>query len=283
MKKFLSMIMIAAALVIAGCSEDDESYNADEAVSTYVPSTNPNVASIKMNYTDKSKREHSWEYNFQYDIHNRIKQLDMKIATYQKIESVIASKYYALNVTSTAYYYFEKYNTLKVRLYVDTEYPKRPDENESYAITQYGHFNNEGLLDNFGPFGCEYSGLQLVNAYLDNGRTYRFARDRNVNITGYQCINADTIEVSYSDYYDYTNIRNKTAFDFAAFVGNMVLERELPENPQWPYAHYQLGAFGMLGVCGTNLPQGEWKFNSSGLPVDYITPEGYHLAISYVE
>ncbi len=283
MKKFFSMMILAAAFIAVGCSDDEDTYDADKAVTSYIPSSNPKVAKIEMDYTDKIKKL-SWVYNFQYDIQNRIKQIDMNIDTYTKIESVIASKYYDLNVTSTANYYYKKDNLLKVRLDVEMEYPKRPSENGSYSITQYGHFNDDGLLDNFGPFGCEYGGLSLTRAYLDNGRIYRFARDRNLNITGYLAMRADTVEAKLEDFYKYTPIRNNTAFDFAAFVGHLALERELPEhNNSWEYAHYQLGAFGMLGVCGIDLPGGEWQFDSRGLPVDYITPSGYHLKIYYFD
>lgn len=277
-KKFLLLSILSLSLALfVSCSDDDDNYNADTAISSYTPTDKTKLSGIKMKINDAG-RDLTWSYKFIYDAKDRIKQMNLQFTTY----TTRNNRTYEVNVKSDAYYRFLSDNGFSVTYTVENVFPQYPAWNSSDNGSYNGMFNSDGFLKKFGPFDCEYTGYSLNKAYLDNGREYTLLYNSYGNVTGYVCDSIDK-KTEMRDIYDYEYMPeyvNNTNFDFSAFVGNIVVEREIPDNETWFYAPFHLGAFGMLGGVGTYLPKGEWTMND-GLPVKYIHPQGFEMQFEY--
>lgn len=274
-------MLLPACLLMLACSDDDNSYNADTAITPYepMPASYRMVKSVKLSTTDKG-REYTYEYNFSYDIQNRIKQINGNTKTYITRNNRI----YEVNITSAIDYFLTGGNSLKVVYNASEEYPDYPDWNRSIGTTNYGSFNNSGVLQRFGPFDCVYSGITLLKeAHLDNGRKYTIYRDRDNNVTGYQCDSADITLAHKPNSHEYSMIDNKTNIDFSALFGYWDIEREINNNGNWLYAVCQLAAFDMLGTRSRHLPKGEWELNEDKTPKSCtLQPSGIKVTIEYI-
>lgn len=277
MRKPFILFLPLLVLAFVACSDDDTTYNADTAVTPYQPSEGAKVGSIKMRMNDGA-RDHSWDYKFHYDAKNRIKQIETKLATHAKNSN---GRWYKVNVTNTANYIFTANDGLMVVYTREDEFPQYPAWNAVTGGRYSGSFDSNGRLTRFGPFDCEYNMGILSKTHLDNGRIYTIYRDTYGNITGYDCDSVGK-QISHRDVYAYSRERNMTNFDFSAFVGNLVIEREIAENYNWYFAPFHLGAFEMFGVGAWHLPDGEWTMNGD-LPVKYVHPKGYEMEIEYIE
>lgn len=280
MKKFFAIMMLPLCLCSISCSDDD-SYNADTAITPYEPLPAEEYAmvkSVKITTTDKS-RDYSYEYSFRYDAQNRIKAIDGKIATH----TIRNNRWYNVNIEYTTDYSFVKKNDLKITYNASFEYPKYPDWNSTSGLKYVGSFNDNGTLHRFGPFDCEYSGITLQKTYHDNGRTYILNRDRFGNITGYRCDSAEVTLAEKNNIYSYSEITNKTNIDFSALLGNWVVEREIAGNENWLYPSCQLAAFDMMGGRCTHLPDGTWGSDAKGRPVSCTLPSGLKMTIEYLD
>lgn len=282
MRKFLYMLVLplVAAIAVSCTQDDDDNYNADAAVTSYAPVEGFVVASVKTT-KENNGRLFSWEHKFTYDAKKRIKRIDSDIVHHQKASS---GKWYICNISSQANYYFKEDNIMKVRYNISRSFPDYEKWNNTLSGVYSGTFDAEGRLMNFGPYDCEYSGGTLYKVYFDNSRIYTLQRDSYSNIKGYVCDSMDVRIASQQDIYNYEPIaRNNTNFDFSAYIGNWVVEREIPDCVSWPYAPFQLAAFGMLGYGGVNLPSGDWEFDASGAPVLFTDDRGYRTEIKYVQ
>lgn len=283
MRKFLFLFLLPfIAAVAVSCDEGNEfdNYNADAAVTSYKPIEGFMVASVKTT-KESNGRLFSWKHTFSYDKKNRIKSIDSEIVHHQKASS---GKWYICNISSRANYYFKDDNYMKVRYNVSRSFPDYPRWDNTLSGTYGGTFNNEGWLGNFGPFDCEYSGGTLSKVYMDNSRIYTLQRDTYGNVKGYVCDSMDVRVAVKEDIYKYEPVaKNNTNFDFSAYIGNWVMEREIPDCTNWPYAPFQLAAFGMFGYSGLNLPSGEWEFNESGAPILFTDERGFRTEIQYLQ
>lgn len=282
MKKYFKFLLLLPLFAfVAACSSDEEEYNADTAVTPYKPlpaETYRMIKNIKLtqNYNG---RDYSWNYNFSYDAQNRIKNVNCDIAAHAYSDK--KNKWYRLNRNTSMNYYFTGENMLKIVTVVNDEYPET-GENKSLTTNYIGQFNNAGALVHFGQFDCVYSGNVLEKAYVDNERIYTFYRDRNNNVTGYRC---DSINKTY-DYpntYKYNTIENYTNIDLSGFIGNWVIEREIPVNESTDYPILFLAAFDMLGTRSQYLPDGAWAADNKGYPGSCTLPSGKKLKIEYME
>lgn len=294
-KNFFKLMMIAVAFVFIGCNDDDgggNEYNPDTAVSSYRPSLNPKVATISLKNTDVDNRTHKRSYSFEYDAQNRIKTIDMVVNTY----GIYKNRAREFNVNSKAYYYFTENNGLRIDYSTTGEMPKIDNSKITFKRSYNGVFDNNGVLEYFGSFDCEYNFTNLSSAHLDNGRKYTFHRDDYGNINGYSMYSATSgTTTDVLNEYQYSEYINRTNFDFAAFIGGFVLEREFDDDFRskneegvtkyyaWEDIPFQLGSFAMCGVCSYYLPAGEWTFNSAGLPVKFTHDSGYKMEITYEE
>ncbi len=280
------LLMLSLSLPIFTSCSDDEDYNPDTAISNYVPVDKPKVGEIKMSISGEDTRKHTWDYKFVYDAKDRIKQVALNFTTFVKRGN--NNRIWQLDVECETNYKFVKEDVLSVAYHINHIYPDYPKWNKTpIDVGSYsGVFNSNGYLISYGPFDCEYeyNGSRLKKAYLDNGREYTLYYNTYDNITGYVCDSVDK-KTEMRDIYKYEYIsehKNNTNFDFSAFIGNIVIERELPINEEWYYAPIHLGAFGMLGNPGIYLPKGDWTMEN-GLPVKYIHPQGFEMTIKYVE
>lgn len=278
MKNILKNLLLPACLLLAACSSDD-SYNADTAESPYNPlpaDSYRTVKSVRFSVTNK-ERDYSYAYSFRYDAQHRIKAVDGAVATYV----LRNNRYYKLDISSVADYYYIDGDGLKVVYNATLEYPAYTDWNTTRGETYYGTFNADGALQNFASFDCSYSGALLEKAYVDNSRSYTLHRDRYNNVVGYSCDSLDVTIASHPMLYAYSNTPNRTNIDFSALIGNWVIEREIYGNENWLMPVCMLASFDMLGGRGTHLPDGEWTLDSSGCPVSCVLPSGIRLDVEY--
>lgn len=305
MKKILWFLMLAAGFVFVACSDDDDSYDADAAVSNYKPvQGDKKVASL---YTTNviEGREYAWKHNFEYDKQGRIKEVRSEIKHHRPYSQTVTGevKYQLCNITSNAkyYYYGER---LEVEYTVNREYPQFPKWNSSYSRTDGGVLNENGHIVNFvqPPYeglDCEYSLMSLKNVVFDGEKKFEILRDNNGNINGhkfwgYDSEGNDSTSVKQNRY-SYTWLKNKTNFDFSAYIGYWEHERFIDALSSWPYASYQLAAFGFFGSCSPYLPKCEaasleggvsdvdfWTMKD-GYPVQYKDADGRVTLITYVE
>ncbi len=268
---FLSLI----AFVATGCSSDDE-YNADTAISYYKPDADKRMVSSIAITSNVENRDYSWTYNFVYDAQKRIKEINGVTKFY---ESRI--KQYCEGTINTRYYYNNE--TLKIEYQYDIYFPES-SKSTSKSDKYFGAFDKEdGVLKSFYSFDCEYSGLMLSKAYVDDGTIFGLEYDRSNNIIkAYQLdsLGNDPIESTVREYEYSTNLNN-TNIDFSSFIGNNIIERIVPPNTYHPFELFHLGAFGMFGGRGKNLPKGTWEFDGEGCPVKFVSPQNRTYIITY--
>ncbi len=279
MKKHFALLFMLAAFFAAACNSDNEGYNADTAISHYkpLPSTSYRmVRGILMEQTYNG-RNYSWDYVFTYDAQNRIKNVNCDIVTHAKDGN---GKYHKITGAVSMNYIFESENIMKINTIInDPDHIINEDSNYKYA----GEFNENGLLDNFAVFGCEYShGGTLNKAYMDNERIYTMLRDDKGNVAGYRCDSVGNVLANYPQKYEYSAISNKTNIDIAGFVGNCDIEREIPGNENKQYPIVLLSAFDMLGQRSPNLPKGSWVLDSDRCPTEGTLSTGIKLTIRYM-
>jgi hypothetical protein len=254
----------AICLFATGCSDDD-GYNADSAISNYVPEEYTKmVESVTTVIEDDGGREYVWTYEFLYDIKNRIQQIDGTMKYYYKGQ--------LCNSTSTAKYRYNK-ALLTVEYVKEDVYPNKSDWNMTSKGSYKGGFNANGTLANFYTFDCEYSGMLFTKAYVDGGEEYAMEYDRFNNLVKAYRVDGNAPAVGTLKVYTYSPYKNKTNLDFASFFGYNIAERLVPANTSHNYAIFQLGAFGMFGSRSTNLPDGVWEFDSDGCPTKYTNSE----------
>lgn len=278
MNHIIKNLLLPACMLLAACGSDD-GYNADTAESPYNPlpaDTYRMVKSVKFSVTNNN-RSYSYDYAFRYDAQNRIKAVDGTVATYV----IRNNRYYELDITSVADYYYVNGDGLKVVYNAQLEFPTYTDWNTTRGETYYGTFNANGALQNFATFDCSYSGALLDKAYVDNARSYTLYRDRYNNVTGYSCDSLDVEIASNPMIYSYSDLPNRTNLDFSALIGNWVIEREIYGNENWLMPMCMLAAFDMLGGRGSHLPAGEWTLDEHGCPVGCVLPSGITLNVEY--
>lgn len=289
MKKYLILLLLPLSFAFVSCSDDDEvftpfeeDYNADEAVSVYEATDYRKVKSIEMT-AEKDGRGYSWKYNFSYDAQNRIKSIDTECVTHWYYST--NKRWYRINRSTKAEYYYKEGNQLKIAYSVTEEYPAYPDWNNTVEEWYVGRFNDNGFLESFASFDCVYNGATLTNIHVDGGRQYQIVRAQDC-VSGYIFIPSEGENAEVADYsyiHKYTRIINQTNIDFSGLFGNWVLEREIPGCEEWPYAPFQLAAFDMLGTRSLYLPIGDWQFDIYNSPVAVTLPQGYKCKIAYVD
>lgn len=279
MKKHFTLLFMAASLFMVACSSDDEGYNADTAISHYTPMPQDDyrmVQGIKMTQLYNG-RNFTWDYTFDYDAQNRIKNVNCDVTTFAKDNS---GKYHKVTGAITMNYIFESENIMKIHTTITSEPQGIINEDSEYKYA--GEFSNDGRLTDFAVFGCEYSmGGRLSKAYMDNERVYSMSHDGMGNITGYRCDSVNKVLADYPNKYEYSVALNKTNIDIAGFMGNCVIEREIPGNENEMYPIVLLSAFDMLGQRSPGLPKGEWSYDAQGSPVKGVLSDGIELNIRY--
>lgn len=271
--------MLVFGFSVMSCESSDD-YNPDTAESYYTPDTNGNSVSSITTTSVVNGREYSWTYDFDYDINNRIKEINVKMKHYDKNR--------ICNITSNAKYYYDKVS-LKIKYVMEFDYPDDSDKNYTLKGTYSGAFNKNGTLANFYSYDCEYSGTLFTKAYVDGGDEYAFEYDTYNNLVRtYRCDESGGVETSTLREYSYTPFNNRTNFDFASFLGYNIVERLVYVNELPVYAIFQLGAFGMFGSVSTHLPEGDkslpyggWEFNADKCPVSFVSAEGRKSVITY--
>ena len=96
---FRLMFLSLCAAAFVGCSDSDD-YNADTAISPYEPVPERRLVSQVSTTDTIDGRAYLWEYNFSYDVHNRIKEINSKIVGYVDEEFVNITRYYKCSKTS---------------------------------------------------------------------------------------------------------------------------------------------------------------------------------------
>ena len=295
MKTLIKLFIGVLSLGFVACTDDD--YNADTANSPYEPTTLRAVAQVKTTNTIDG-RNYSWEHNFSYDAKGRIREINSVMIHHRMVEFADVVRYYECKITSKANYFY-KGKKLEVAYSLTREYPDYPAWNTRESDTDYGFFNDRGVLERFSSLDFEYSTTQLQKGYSDIGREYTIMRDASGNVIGFVCndTSVDSLVVDKSYEYRYSDFRNKTNFDFSAYFGYWGVEQEIYANRMQYYASYQLGAFGMLGATSGYLPKsmlgknsngeplyldGNWRFED-GYPVEFVDATGRKTVIEYVE
>lgn len=304
MKKFLWFFMLVAGIVFAACSDDSEAYDADSAVSNYVPLLGSRQVASLFTTNEIDGREYSWKHNFTYDKHGRIKEVNSEIKHHRAFPQVLGGVNYQLcNIISNAKYYY-KGEYLQIAYTVNREYPNYSEYNNSYSYVDAAMLNENGHIKNYSQppyegFECEYNFAKLRSVAFDGGHQIDIYRDAKNNVnghkyTGYDKNGNDSIS-TLPDRYKYTGVRNKTNFDFSAYLGYWEHERCINAMLDWPYASYQLAAFGFFGtgseflpLCLTSLAADVatldlWVFDNEGFPVKYTDPSGRVTEITYTE
>lgn len=295
--KILKSAILILCVSFMSCDNNDYSgYDADTAESPYKPIEGRRmVASVKTTNT-VGGRNYSWEHQFSYDSHGRIREINSHIVHHHYKESSIGySKYYRCDITSKANYYYLG-NGIDIVYSVEREYPEYPDWNTSASGKDEGRFNANGTLGKYSVLDFEYSATSLNTAYIDGGRRYEIVRGRGGNISGYKLYDeiADTLMVDHADRYEFSYDKNRTNFDFSGYFGYWGAEQEIPINSSIYYAPYQLAAFGMLGAGCQHLPlgitltdsngnetTGQWELDSEGYPLSFTDAYGRRTEVAY--
>lgn len=292
-KNFLGFSIFLASLSFISCDSNEYAgYDADNAESPYVPRENVRMVKSVKSVNRIGGRDYSWEHTFEYDKHNRIKEINLSVIHHRKV----ASEYYLCHITSKAcYYYLDK--TLDVCYDIKWEYPEAPSENTSVKGKDEGIFGSSGNLLKISSLDLEYSGNTLVKAYSDGGRRYEITRTRDC-VNGFKLYDdyLDTIISDKGDIYKYAYDKNNTNFDFSGYFGYWGIESEIPYNSIPYYASYQLAAFGMMGSTSPYLPlgkavtaddgsvaYGKWSFDDKGYPVEFMDSDGRRTVVTYIE
>lgn len=267
------------AFVVTGCSSEED-YNADTATSYYKPESYERIVSSIAVTSNVENRDYSWTYNFVYDAQNRIKEINGATKFYEN-----NIKQYCEGTILTKYYYDDE--TLKIEYIYDIYVPKL-DKSINKNGRYYGCFDKQdGKLVSFDSFDCEYEGLMLKRAYTDYGTSFGLEYDRGNNIIkAYQFDSLGVVAESTVREYEYSTEINRTNIDFASFLGYNIIERNVPCNEYHPYELFHLGAFGMFGGRGKNLPKGVWEFEDwkdKKFPVKYVSPDNRTYIIKYKE
>jgi hypothetical protein len=309
-KKFFYMLLVSLATIgFTACSDNDDDYNANTAVSPYEPAQGRRmVAQIKTTNTVDG-RDYSWEHNFQYDAQNRIRQIDSRFVHYRAVKFANTTRFYRCNITSQANYYFED-EKFRVEYTLSREYPEFPEWNSTESGKDHGLFNSNGTLAKISAIDLEYNATQLQRAYSDGGIKTEVARDASGNVTGYRkyrMMNAeqDTLIIDRSNDFRYYRDANRTNFDFSSYFGYWGIDQLLYANNTEYYASYQLAAFGFFGATSSHLPYGmlardgkgnvvmesgtpkylygNWEFDSQNCPVSFTDGTGRRTEITYIE
>lgn len=304
MKKIFYLFALLAGFSFLSCSEDEE-YNPDKAQSNYTPVEGRKVASLHTTNT-LNGRDYSWKHNFSYDAQGRIKEVNSVIKHHHKYEAYGGVFYRECNITSKAKYYFDK-DEITVKYTVNKEYPDYPDWNTKSSYTDSGVLNENGYIKNYVSnyfkdgvvfslgFECEYKMNNLYLAHFDGGFNCEITRDGNGDVDGYIYSGSEDEQDSDKSHIFRNEARNRTNFDFSAYFGYWGHERYIGAMTQWPYAHYQLAAFGFFGTANRNLPlwqksvaegidqsRSPWKMEGN-YPVKYTDPAGYVTEVTYVD
>lgn len=291
-KKLLKLTFLSLlAFVAMGCSSDEE-YNADTAISYYKPlEYDRMVSSIEIAYK-KGNMNNSWKYDFTYDVQNRIKEINGTMNYYSNAMSSNNAYVKYEGTVQTKYFYNNE--TLKIECIYNTYAPKY-DKTKKITPKFYGCFDKDGKLISFDSFDCTYDAFQLTRAYTDYGTIYGLEYDRNLNITkAYLIDSLGKPDPTTIRTYEYSTKTNYTNIDFASFFGYNIIERLVDCNIKHPYELFHLGAFGMLGSRGKNLPKGEWEFavldsinlnseQNERYPIKYTSSHGFIYTIKYKE
>ena len=306
---FRLMFLSLCAAAFVGCSDSDD-YNADTAVTPYEPVPGRRVVAQVKTTNAIDGRNYSWEHNFTYDAQGRIKEINSNIVHYHARKFDNVTRFYKCYITSQANYYFKGEN-LSVEYSISKEYPDYPDWNSRESGKNNGQFNENGTLKSFLSLDFVYSAMQLKEATADGGYIYVPYRDALGNVTGFQTRQSnndglDSVALDRSRDFLYSNIKNKTNFDFSGYFGYWGLERAIPALYTEYYAPYHLTAFGMLGSTSSYLPlaqlardnkgkpltddsgsqyylYGSWELNSKGCPISFVDGSGRKTEIRYVE
>ncbi len=281
MKKCLILLLV---LFVLACNSSHDDYNADKALSSYkaLPAdVYRMVECIRMDTVDNKGREYNWEYRFEYDAHNRIKNIHGNIVRH--VINPNNKRMYKKRVTFDNYYFYTKNNGLRIEYHAQIEFPEFAEWNDYVKYSFYGLFNNDGTILSFGPFECEYSYATLNKAYFDNGNIYTLLRDRYGNVTGWSYIDAEERGESNEGLYRYTEYINNTNIDISGLLGYWIIERDVAGNEVALEPMFQLATFDMLGIRSINLPEAVWEFDSAGYPISAKLPTGMRLTIEYLE
>lgn len=306
MKKIFWFLMLAAGFAFTACSDDNEVvYDADSAVSNYEPVLGSRKVASLHTTNVLDGREYSWKHNFTYDKHGRIKEVNSEILHhYLYSQSPTGQQYFRpCNITSNAKYYYNGEH-LQIAYTEDWQFPTYPAWNKSESHVDAGVLNDYGYIESYYVsqgvgFECEYNLASLKSVAYEGGYLFDILRDARGNVnghkfTGYDREGNDSIS-NKPGRYAYTGYRNKTNFDFSAYLGYWENERYINALSSWPYATYQLAAFGFFGsgsenlpLCQAPLPEGwsassSWVLDSEGFPVKYTDPDGRETKITYVE
>lgn len=305
MKKIFLFLMLAVGLLFVACSDDGEGYDADTAVSNYIPVLGGRKVASVHTTSVYDGRDYSWKHNFVYDKQGRIKEVNSEIKHHRLwTQTVTGERHYRLcNITSNAKYYYNG-EFVKIAYSVERDYPTYPAWNYSYSFIDAGLLNENGHIVNYtlgdgSGFECDYNFTSLKSVTFDGGYVFDILRDSKGNVnghkfTGFDIAGDDSTSVKQGRY-EYTSIENKTNFDFSAYLGYWEHERYISALSDWPYASYQLAAFGFFGSCSENLPMCAassagngasaskfWTFKD-GYPVTYTDASGRVTEITYVE
>ena len=280
MKYMYIVFALLLSFVAVGCSSDDD-YNADTAVSYYVPQEYDRmVSSITISNTVDGK-EYTEKFDFVYDAQNRIKEINGKFKRW------IGDKHNILCNTTTQANYYYKNDVLLVEW---TEVNDYSDEKYDFSGRYMGLFNQNGTLakfsgDWFPGFDCVYEGMLLKKAYFDTDEWCELGYDRYNNLTSARAYALDSLDQAslVQNYtYTYTSKTNNTNIDFASLLGYNIVERTIPDMQATIYSLFQLSAFGMFGSRCAHLPAaGEWTFDEEGFPLTLTEPSGRKYVIAY--
>lgn len=304
MKKFLWLFMMTAAVVFAACSDDSEGYDSDTAVSNYVPLLGSKKVASLHTKNVYGGREYSWKHNFTYDKQGRIKEVNSDIVHHRLWNTTDGNLHGRKCIIKSNAKYYYKGDYLEIAYSVVGKYPEYSAWDYSYSYTNGGKLNDNGHIVSFSQppyesFVCEYNFTNLRNVAFDGGCQIDIYRSSNGNVNGYRFAGYDTagndsVSTCMSRY-KYTGIENNTNFDFSAYLGYWEHERYIYALSSWPYAAYQLAAFGFFGSCSGNLPLCEtsvsdkvtvadvWELDSDGCPVKYNAPDGRVTEITYAD
>ena len=217
MKYMYIVFALLLSFVAVGCSSDDD-YNADTAVSYYVPQEYDRmVSSITISNTVDGK-EYTEKFDFVYDAQNRIKEINGKFKRW------IGDKHNILCNTTTQANYYYKNDVLLVEW---TEVNDYRDEKYDFSGRYMGLFNQNGTLakfsgDWFPGFDCVYEGMLLKKAYFDTDEWCELGYDRYNNLTSARAYALDSLDQAslVQNYtYTYTSKANNTNIDFASLLG----------------------------------------------------------------
>ena len=292
MKNLLTIFSLLLCVAFVSCNEE---YDADTAQSLYEPSQARRVASVKTTFMENGG-ENIHHHRYTYDAKGRIKTVNSDLVIYTPVvKDYIDTAYYRCNMTTSANYFYRG-DELEVAFSVSTDYPELPSMNKLSSSSNFGVFGSNGKLLRFSQASFDYSTTMLLQAYTDGDICFDVTHDADGNITGYKkyYVTSGKVIEDRSNLYHYHPKKNKTNFDFSAYLGYWGVERSLGLRSDVPYyALYQLGAFGMLGTTSKELPwgviengkrvYGEWSYDSKGRPSLFVDADGVKTEVTYAD